>query len=103
MNLRFLSFLVAIVAALYGIVSYLETRLEDFYVFSPTQLHEVAKKAIANHGDDTRAVVADIVGQLQQSSAKAYLSTNEEWVFNNAGGAMGAMYIIHASECGRKA
>lgn len=35
---------------------------------------------------------------LTYPSSQIRLNTNsKEWVFNNAGGAMGAMYIIHAS------
>lgn len=49
-------------------------------------------------GNNTQAVVASIVTQLRENPAvKPYLSIEEEWIFNNAGGAMGAMYIIHAS------
>lgn len=58
------------------------------------------------HGNDTRAMVSFIVSNLtatypqDASAGKVVVSLNpreDEWVFNNAGGAMGAMYIIHAS------
>lgn len=98
MNLTFLSVVGAVFGIFYGITAVLEHRLEDFYIFSPDQLHTLSLNAIAKHGNDTRAVVADIVANLQDSPAKAHLNTHEEWVFNNAGGAMGGMYIIHASK-----
>ncbi|KAF2199886.1 C-8 sterol isomerase [Delitschia confertaspora ATCC 74209] len=75
---------------------FLDSHLDWFYIFSPAELHELSLKAIEAHGNDTAAVVKYIVEDL---SAKQPLHVNldEEWVFNNAGGAMGAMYIIHAS------
>ncbi|GAB7323704.1 hypothetical protein MBLNU13_g07174t1 [Cladosporium sp. NU13] len=88
---------VALSALLYGVWVFLEARLESFYVFEPTQLHNFAKSAIAQHGNDTRAIVTDIVANLQTTSAKPYVNLDQEWIFNNAGGAMGAMYVIHAS------
>jgi len=75
----------------------MEQNLQSFYVFDTKQLHDLSQRAIANHGNDTRAVVAQIVGELSQGPAGEYVNLNEEWVFNNAGGAMGGMYIIHAS------
>jgi C-8 sterol isomerase len=89
---------VALSALLYGVYVFLESRLESFYVFEPTQLHNFAKSAIAQHGNDTRAIVADIVANLQTTPAQPYVNLEQEWIFNNAGGAMGAMYVIHASK-----
>lgn len=83
---------------MYGVVRYLETRLDDFYIFDPAELHQVARNAIASHGNDTKQVVLDIISQLQNTAAAPYLSDEHRWMFNNAGGAMGGMYIIHASE-----
>lgn len=93
------SFLVLIFALLYGIYTILESNLDNFYIFSPIQLHAISQSAIAEHGNDTSLVVSSIISQLNAiDSVKPYLSTNEEWMFNNAGGAMGGMYIIHASK-----
>ena len=92
--------LLAIFLALFSAVySFLDARLEQFYVFDPEHLHDLSQRAVKTHGDDTRSVVNYIVAELEEKVGSQYLSTQEEWVFNNAGGAMGAMYIIHASMC----
>jgi C-8 sterol isomerase len=66
------------------------------YIFKPSELHQVAKQALKDHPDDVHAVVTSIVRQLDKLHP-GHINTNEEWVFNNAGGAMGAMYLLHAS------
>lgn len=94
--------LLAILAVLTGLLASIlyvvEQNLDRFYVFDTDHLHDLAKRGIAAHGNDTRGVVGYIVGELQETNA-AHVTLEEEWVFNNAGGAMGAMYIIHASRC----
>jgi len=93
-----LGFFVVLAAALFGVIRSLDARLNDFYIFNPEHLHQLSKDAIALHGNDTKAIVHTIVSNLRQNEELApFLSVNEEWIFNNAGGAMGAMYIIHAS------
>jgi hypothetical protein len=88
-----------LVALLIPALYVLDKNLEAFYIFQPDQLHDLAKRGIQAHGNDTKSIVRYIVEELsQQVSTQAYVNTREEWVFNNAGGAMGAMYIIHASE-----
>ncbi|KAL1862543.1 C-8 sterol isomerase [Diaporthe australafricana] len=95
---RILFLLAALVGLLSPVVYLLEQRLESFYIFSPDHLHDLSKRAIAAHGNDTRSVVSYIVGELHGDAAiTSHVNVDEEWIFNNAGGAMGAMYIIHAS------
>ncbi len=94
-TLTALSIITTLISALFY---YLDSHLDSFYIFQPSQLHDLSLRAIAAHGNDTRSVVAFIVGELSEKLPGGYVNLDEEWIFNNAGGAMGAMYIIHASE-----
>jgi len=85
-----------LLAAFSALFYTLDSHLEKFYIFSPEQLRDVSQRAIGVHGNDTGAVVSYIVGELSEKLPGGYINLDEEWIFNNAGGAMGAMYIIHA-------
>lgn len=89
-----LTVLVAILALL---CTYLNSRLEKFYIFTPEHLHDLSQRAITAHGNNTGAIVSYITHELNEKFPGGYINLDEEWIFNNAGGAMGAMYIIHAS------
>jgi C-8 sterol isomerase len=93
-NLSILAIFLALFSAVY---SYLDARLDQFYIFDPEHLHDLSQRAIKTHGEDTRSIVNFIVSELETKVGTEHLNLEEEWVFNNAGGAMGAMYIIHAS------
>lgn len=98
MNFLYLALTVLLAAIGYRQYLVLEQNLENYYIFSPPQLKEISQAALAQHGNNTEAVVSHIVVSLNEiESVKPYINLEEEWVFNNAGGAMGAMYIIHAS------
>ncbi|EKM82098.1 hypothetical protein AGABI1DRAFT_83435 [Agaricus bisporus var. burnettii JB137-S8] len=77
---------------------WLDTIKDRWYVFNPDSLHQLAQEAIAVAGhNNTQGMIDHIVSTLSTTHAP-WINTNKaEWVFNNAGGAMGAMYIIHAS------
>ncbi|PBL02015.1 ERG2 and sigma1 receptor-like protein [Armillaria gallica] len=80
--------------------SWLDTIKDRWYVLDPTELHELAKSAIDASPNNTAGMIEHIVANLTATypSEQIRLNTDSsEWVFNNAGGAMGAMYIIHAS------
>ena len=83
-------------AVLAPLVALVERNLESFYIFDTEELHDLSQRAIAAHGEDTQGMVDFIVGELKEKHP-AHVNLDQEWVFNNAGGAMGAMYIIHAS------
>ncbi|KIK98924.1 hypothetical protein PAXRUDRAFT_823353 [Paxillus rubicundulus Ve08.2h10] len=93
-------------AALFGILcvtcGWLDTIKEQWYVFDPPFLHELAQEAVVAFPNNPEGMIQHILTNLTttypQPSNTISLNTNStEWVFNNAGGAMGAMYIIHAS------
>ncbi|KAL4973499.1 ERG2 and Sigma1 receptor like protein-domain-containing protein [Aspergillus desertorum] len=95
--MRCLSIAIAFLALFTGLYKYFDARLDQFYIFDHHHLHDLSQRAIAAHGNDTRAIVKYIVSELDEKVGSTHLNRDEEWVFNNAGGAMGAMYIIHAS------
>jgi len=93
-------FRLGVLALLAAVFSYLDTIKDRWYVFDPTSIHELAQEAVKLHGNDTRAMVSHIYTSLSTKYDSNTISLNprqDEWVFSNAGGAMGAMYIIHAS------
>lgn len=103
-RMYFSSFIILALSSIYAIYAILDTRLLDnHYIFTPEKLHALSQASIQQHGNNTKALVANIVEQLRADESIApYVSETEEWMFNNAGGAMGAMYIIHASKSDSK-
>ena len=75
----------------------------DFFVFDHAKVSALAKFAVEKHGNNTANVFQEILDGLAQDPKVAPTMNKHsfhdpnEWVFNNAGGAMGTMYIIHAS------
>ncbi len=93
---RLLAILGVLTALLSSVVYVVEQNLDKFYIFELDHLQDLAKRSIDHHGNNTRGAVQYIVDELSQKNP-AHVNVEEDWVFNNAGGAMGAMYIIHAS------
>jgi C-8 sterol isomerase len=65
------------------------------YIFEPRILQQVVKDALAKN-IRTDKVVEIIVGELAKRYSD-HINTRPAWLFNNAGGAMGAMWVLHAS------
>jgi C-8 sterol isomerase len=63
------------------------------YLFDPEELREVALRAI---GKPTADMFRQIIDELAQRHP-GHIERDPEWIFNNAGGAMGAMIVLHAS------
>jgi len=76
----------------------MESKYSRWYILDPTTLHQLSQAAIAEHPDDMPKIISFIVKNLTETYGPKYINPREqEWVFNNAGGAMGAMYVMHAS------
>ncbi|KAI0631316.1 C-8 sterol isomerase [Trametes polyzona] len=89
-----------IAAILYLVYRFLDRIKDRWYVFTPESLHELAQAAVRAHPGDIDAMIPYIVANLTAHYSPRTVALNadsSEWTFNNAGGAMGAMYIIHAS------
>lgn len=99
MRLYLISAIVALISAIYGVDKILDSGiLNSGHIFDHNKLHALAIASIEQHGNNTRELVGNIIDTLRaDDSIGPYLSVEEQWIFNNAGGAMGAMWIVHAS------
>ena len=66
---------------------------KDEYVFNPQVLHEVAKSAIGLPHKEAFQTIIDSLSQKYPGK----ICTKQDWVFNNAGGAMGQMTFLYGS------
>ncbi|KAF9526708.1 ERG2/sigma1 receptor-like protein [Crepidotus variabilis] len=90
----------SILGMLIATFSWLDAIKDRWYVFDPVFLNQLANTAIAASPNNTAGMISHILTNLTQTYPTSVVRINtdsDEWVFNNAGGAMGAMYVIHAS------
>ncbi|KAH3680753.1 hypothetical protein WICPIJ_008114 [Wickerhamomyces pijperi] len=96
-----LLFLASIFLGLYFVMDVLfYTWLPTNYVFDPVVLNSICNEVLHNHPEkNTTLIMEDVAIKLQQHYGKGLINEfdNERWFFNNAGGAMGSVYILHAS------
>jgi C-8 sterol isomerase len=62
-------------------------------IFDPNDLQEIVRGAL---GPPIEALVPELRARLSERYP-GHIRGEDEWVFNNAGGAMGAMTVLHAS------
>ena len=77
------------------------------YIFNPQTLNEIVNGVLTKYDNSTannddinvEQLLRDVRDALADHYGEQYINpyVKEEWVFNNAGGAMGQMLILHAS------
>ncbi|KAG5440015.1 hypothetical protein PCK2_000623 [Pneumocystis canis] len=72
--------------------------LRRFFMFSPERLQELSIQAIKKYPHDTKALMNYLAESIRKEYGDSILPLDHsKWFFNNAGNAMGAMILLHAS------
>lgn len=69
---------------------------ESHFVFDAPGMQEVARAAVAEGAGDAGKTV-DATLRLMRERYPGWVEEEPQWMFNNAGGAMGAMLVLHCS------
>ena len=98
--MKFYSILAAVVAIFYALFKV----CAKTYIFDPVIVNHICNEVIARHPNTTtQQQTRELFVDIRNSLAKVYsddhinLYDDSKWMFNNAGGAMGQMLILHAS------
>lgn len=97
------AFWIAVLAVIIGGSLFIDQ--PKHWVFDPKVLKEVAGKGIALANKKAKdagrnATATETIAAVKAAVKErypAYINTERDWMFNNAGGAMGAMIVLHAS------
>ncbi|EXJ62334.1 hypothetical protein A1O7_02768 [Cladophialophora yegresii CBS 114405] len=103
-------------ALLAGLYSWADSVKSKWYIFDHVDLQKLVDQSLALYPNSTAGVVHNIVSTLREIHGPVLIGVDPfpgadpskhdispvspypgQWMFNNAGGAMGSMYIIHAS------
>ncbi|KAA8912377.1 hypothetical protein TRICI_003494 [Trichomonascus ciferrii] len=73
--------------------------LDRVYIFDPVHLQDIGKDVISNNPGANSTVILEEVHKRLKDEYGEYINdlNDEDWVFNNAGNAMGSMIVLHAS------
>lgn len=96
--MRLLKYGLPLVAAFYLFNKLFDIWLPRHYRFSPSLLARLANEVIANHPDgNATAILTELAPKIKAAYPDIVNDLNwDDWVFNNAGGAMGTMFVLHA-------
>ncbi|KAK8850342.1 hypothetical protein IAR55_004260 [Kwoniella newhampshirensis] len=101
-----------LLALFLGFCSWANSINERFYVLTPEALNETVQSSLklaaslqpeesVSPGANATLIIGTLIDHLAKNHPEARWSTDfknkRDWVFNNAGGAMGSMFILHAS------
>ena len=67
-----------------------------FFIFDPDVLHSCVRRAIAFPTTNITKRIDVLMGYLQEKYP-GRIADKQEWMFNNAGGVMGTMTLLHTS------